>query len=89
MAEEKKETAVEQKKENKPAEKKDKPSFISRAGAWFRSTKAELKKIVWTPKDEVIKNTCVTLVGMVAMSAVLGLLDFAFSSAISGLAKLI
>ena len=91
MAEEKKTTAVEPKKETKPVEakKEKKPSFFYRAGQWLKSTKAELKKIVWTPRDQVIRNTAVTLVGMVGMSAVLGILDFIFSSAISGLARII
>ncbi len=90
MAEEKKTTAVEPKKETRPAEKKEKkPSIFKRCIAWLRSTKAEMKKIVWTPRDEVIRNTAVTLVGMISMSAVLGILDWLFSSAINGLAKLI
>ena len=90
MAEEKKTTAVEPKKETRPAEKKEKkPNVFVRLFAWLRTTKAELKKIVWTPRDEVIRNTAVTLVSMIAMSAVLGVLDFLFSSAISGLARLI
>jgi len=85
-----KETKVAEKKESKPAKvKSDKPSIVSRAAAWFRATRAELKKIVWTPKQAVIRNTLLTLVVMAAFGLVIGLLDYAFSSAIVGLSLII
>jgi len=85
-----KETAVAEKKAAKPAKaKSDKPSLGSRIAAWFRSTKAELKKVVWTPKKTVIRNTALTLVAMAAFGLVIGLLDYAFSSAIVGLSLII
>ncbi len=69
--------------------KKDKPSFFSRAAAWLRTTKAELKKISWTPRKAVLKNTGLVLVAMVLLAAVIGLLDYAFSSGIVGLSRII
>ncbi len=81
-------SAPEAKKETaKP--KKDKPSLFSRIAAWFRTTKAELKKIVWPSRETVLRNTALVLVAMVALSAVIGLLDYAFSTAIVGLSMLI
>ena len=45
--ESKKETKVAEKKESKPAKaKSDKPSIVSRASAWLRATRAELKGVV-------------------------------------------
>ena len=63
--------------------KKDKKP--SRVIAWFRTTKAELKKISWTPKKTLIKNTVIALSGMVALGAVIALLDFLFNRAIAAL----
>ncbi len=68
--------------------KKDKPSFFSRAAAWFRTTKAELKKIAWTPRKAVLKNTGLVLVAMVLLAAVIGVLDVAFSKGIVGLSSI-
>jgi len=83
-------TAVEAKAEQKPAKvKSDKPSFASRAAAWLRATKAELKKIVWTPKDDVIRNSLITLVAVAVFGLGIGLLDYVFSSAIVGLSQII
>ena len=85
-----KETKVAAKKESKPAKaKSDKPSIVSRASAWLRATRAELKKIVWTPKQTVIRNTLLTLVVMAVFGLIIGLLDYAFSSAIVGLSLII
>lgn len=69
--------------------KKDKPSFFSRAAAWLRTTKAELKKIAWTPRKMVLKNTGLVLAAMVLLAAIIGLLDYAFSSGIYGLSQII
>ena len=78
------------KAEKKPEKAKDKkPSVFARIGAWFRTTKAELKKIVWTPRKTVLKNTALVLVAMILLGAVIGLLDAAFLSAIEGLSQII
>ena len=63
--------------------KKDKKP--SRVIAWFRTTKAELKKISWTPKKTLIKNTIIALGGMAALGVVIALLDFVFNRAIAAL----
>ena len=63
--------------------KKDKKP--SRVIAWFRTTKAELKKISWTPKKTLVKNTIIALGGMAALGVVIALLDFVFNRAIAAL----
>ena len=70
------------KAEKKTPGKVKKPSRIL---AWFRTTKAEMKKIVWTPRKTVVKNTILTLVCMVLLGAIIGILDFVFTQAIDGL----
>lgn len=56
---------------------------------WLKSYKSELKKIVWMPWRDVKKNTVVVIVVVIAISIVIGLLDFAFSKGIIALGDLI
>ncbi|MEN6482723.1 MAG: preprotein translocase subunit SecE [Anaerolineaceae bacterium] len=58
-------------------EKKDKPNKIQR---WWRSTIGELRKVTWPTTKEAWRLTKITLIVMAFMSAILGLLDFVFSS---------
>ena len=54
----------------------------------FKGLKSELKKIVWTPWNQVRKNTIVVLVIIVAAVVVIGVLDFLFSRGILALGKI-
>ncbi len=49
---------------------------------FFKDSAAELRKVVWPTRDEVVSNTKVVLVSVVIFAAVLGLVDFLFISAI-------
>lgn len=74
-------------KENKAvkAPKKEKsksPSLFSRIAAWFRSCKAELKKITWSSWSSVKTNTIMVLVSIIVISAAIGLVDLLFSQGI-------
>ena len=55
---------------------------------WLLSYKSELKKIVWSSKNDVKKNTIVVVVAVVALAIVVGLLDFAFNKGIVALGQL-
>ena len=55
---------------------------------WLLSYKSELKKIVWSSKNDVKKNTIVVIVAVVAIAIVVGLLDFAFNKGIVALGQL-
>lgn len=82
------ETAEVSEKETKAVKKEaksKKDKKPSRVIAWFRTTKAELKKISWTSKKTLLKNTTIALVGMVALGAVIALLDYVFNTAIGAL----
>lgn len=59
-----------------------KPNFRERVKKFFREYKSELKKVVWSSKSDVIKNTKIVIIGIVAIAVVVGLVDI-------GLAKLI
>ncbi len=69
--------------------KEKKPSLLSRIGAWFRTTKAELKKIAWTPRKMLWKNTLLVFAAMIALAIVIGLLDAVFNEAFLGLSKIV
>ena len=43
---------------------------------FFQESFAELKKVTWPSRDEVIASTKVVLLSTVAIAAVLGLVDF-------------
>ena len=82
------ETAEVSEKETKAVKKEaksKKDKKPSRVIAWFRTTKAELKKISWTPKKTLIKNTIIALGGMAALGVVIALLYFVFNRAIAAL----
>ena len=79
MAENEKNTEKKVKTEEK------KPSLFSRLGAWFRSLKAECKKITWASAKLVKQNTIVVIVCVAIVSIVIGLLDVAFAETINGL----
>ena len=43
---------------------------------FFQESFAELKKVTWPSRDEVISSTKVVIVSTVVIAAVLGLVDF-------------
>ena len=83
MAENEKNTEKKVKAEEK------KSSLFSRIGAWFRSLKAECKKITWASPKLVKQNTIIVVIAVAIVSIVIGLLDLGFNETIQGLATLI
>lgn len=73
---------------SKSAKKAKKPSIGSRILAWMKSTKSELKKIVWASPKSVLTNSLMVIVTIVIVAVVIGLLDLALTEAIIGLGKL-
>ncbi len=63
--------------------------MFSKIAKFFRDYKSEFKKIVWPTWAQVVKNTSIVLVVVVAAAIVIGILDIAFSQGIIGLGKLI
>ena len=66
MAEEKKNAKPAATAKNTNAVKKEdkKLGFFQRIGKWFRDMKAELKKVIWPTKKQVLNNTLVALAVM-------------------------
>ena len=51
--------------------KKDdtKPGFFQRIGKWFREMKSELKKVIWPTRQQLTKNSLIS-VGVMVVAAV-------------------
>ena len=71
------------------SKKSDKPSVFKRIGAWFKSCKSEMKKIVWASPKTVLNNSITVIVTVVAVGLAIALLDYIFSAAIVGLNRII
>ena len=52
-------------------------------------TVGELKKVVWTPKAELSKNTKLVIVTVVAVAVVIALVDLGASALINAVAGLV
>ena len=88
MAEETKTTAAPAKAVT--AVKKDdaKPGFFKRVAKWFREMKSELKKVVWPTGKQLLNNTVVSVVVMVASAIVLWGFDMLASGLVHALINL-
>ncbi|MCC8160805.1 MAG: preprotein translocase subunit SecE [Oscillospiraceae bacterium] len=59
--------------------KTKKASFGTRAKRFFKETKAELKKVTWPTKEQLIHNTGVIIVFIIIVTIILSVLDVAFA----------
>ena len=62
--------------------------FRAKLGAFMRSVKSELGKIVWSGKENTRKSFLVVVVVAVAIAIIIGVLDLAFNTGIGMLGKL-
>ena len=69
MAEEKKVSTAPAKAVTAVKTDDTKPGFFKRVGKWFREMKSELKKVIWPSKDQLIKNSLIS-VGMIIISSI-------------------
>ena len=56
---------------------------------FFKDTAGELKKVYWTPKDELIKNTKLVVVTVVAVGVAIAVVDTVCSLIVNSIAGLI
>jgi preprotein translocase subunit SecE len=50
---------------------------------WARETEGELRKVTWPTRQEAWRLTQIVVMVMIAMSLLLGILDFVFSTLIT------
>ena len=87
--------SVEVKTKNKSDNKKgnQKPNFFVRVckkiAKLCSDVVGEMKKVVWTPKDELKKSTKIVLATVVAVGVAIAVVDTAFSSLVNFIASLI
>ena len=95
MSEEKKNLPIDNSDEKtKPAKNVEKkPNFFVRFGKKFaklcKDVVGEMKKVVWTPKNELKKSTKLVLLTVVAVGVSIAVVDTLFSWIINSLAGLI
>ena len=84
-------TPVKEKKKNKPVESK--PNFFVRVGKrikkFFKDVVGEMKKVVWTSKEDLKKSTKLVLVTVVAVGLAIAVVDTVCSLIINSIAGLI
>ncbi len=56
----------------------NKQSLLARMKKFFKETKAELKKVTWPSKDQLLHNTGVIIVFIIIFTIILSVLDFGF-----------
>ena len=59
----------------KPVAAKKKARKKSRIARWFREMRSELKKVIWPTPKQIVNNTLVSLVVMVASGVVIWAVD--------------
>ena len=69
MAEEKKTNAAPAKAVTAVKKEDTELSFFQKIGKWFREMKSELKKVIWPTKEQLFKNSLIS-VGMILISSV-------------------
>ena len=55
---------------------------------FFKNNKSEFKKVVWMPKNDLVKSTGIVLLVLIVACALIGLLDLAFSSVLNLLSSI-
>lgn len=64
------------------ADKAEKTKKIGAVQRWWRETLGELRKVHWPTRKEALRLTWIVIVVIIAMGALLGLLDFGFTKLI-------
>lgn len=54
---------------------------MSKVGQFLRESKAELKKVIWPSRDDVVSSVKVVIISTILIAIILGLLDFGFTQA--------
>ncbi len=54
---------------------------MSKVMQFLRESKAELKKVVWPSREDVVSSVQVVIISTVLIAIVLGVLDFGFTEA--------
>ena len=72
---------------DKPAKKKkqDKPGPFARMSLFIREVIAELRKVIWPTRKELITYTGIVIVFVIVMAGIVALFDFLFTQGVLAL----
>jgi len=65
--------------EKKPSKSKDKRGLFARISLFIREVIAELRKVIWPTRKELVTYTGVVIVFVLVMAGIVALLDFLFT----------
>ena len=85
MAEEMKKNSAENapvKKDSAKVKKAKKNGLFKNTGSFFKEYRSELKKVVWYPKHQVIRDTGIVVAALAVCGLAIGLLDLIFTKLI-------
>ena len=60
---------------------------MAKVTQFIRESRAELKKVVWPSKEDVLSSIKVVIISTILVAVVLGLLDFGFTEEFRALMK--
>ena len=80
--------APEKSPEKKQKKKSGKPGLFKRIANVCKEYRSELKKVVWYPKDRVIRDTGIVVAALAVCGVAIGLLDLLFTQIILLLGKI-
>ena len=75
-------------KQNEPKKTEKSAKTDKKKGGFFKSLKAEFKRIVWPDKDKIVKETTAVVVVTVILGVIIALLDFAIKMGLDKLLQL-
>ncbi len=65
-----------------PKKKEPRPNPVARTSTYVRQVVAELRKVIWPTRQELVTYTSVVLVFVAVMVAIVAVFDFAFTKAV-------
>jgi preprotein translocase subunit SecE len=63
------------------------PGYYEKISQFFREVKAELKKVVWPPKNQAVASTIVVTILVIIVSSLLGFFDLILKNLIQMVLK--
>ncbi len=69
-------------KKSEKKQKSGKPGIFKRMANFFKEYRSELKKVVWYPKNRVLRDTGIVVAALAVSGIAIGLLDLLFTKLI-------
>lgn len=64
------------------AKQSKKPAFFSGVAKYLREVKAEVKKVIWPNRKQIVNNTAVVILSIIVVGIVIWVLDVLFGGAV-------